>query len=84
MAVTSIWAIKRRLLEVVNYVKNPDKTTGDALTDVISYAVDSEKTVETDDENTENIVSFVTGINCYSETAIDEMITIKRHFGKTV
>ena len=83
MAVTSIWAIKRSLLEVVNYVKNPDKTTGDALTDVISYAVNSEKTAETDDENTENIISFVTGINCYSTTAIDEMIAVKKHFGKT-
>ena len=83
MAVTSIWAIKRSLLEVVNYVKNPDKTTGDALTDVIGYAVDSEKTVETDDENTENIISYVTGINCYAATAIDEMIAVKNHFGKT-
>ena len=83
MAVTSIWAIKRSLSEVINYVKNPDKTTGDALTDVIGYAINSEKTVEMDDENTENIISFVTGINCYSETAIDEMIAVKRHFGKT-
>ena len=83
MAVTSIWAIKRSLSEVVNYVKNPDKTTGDALTDVIGYAVDSEKTVETDDENTENIISYVTGINCYAATGIDEMVAVKRHFGKT-
>ncbi len=83
MAVTSIWAIKRSLSEVVNYVKNPDKTTGDALTDVIDYAVNFEKTVETDDENKENIISYVTGINCYVATAIDEMIAVKNHFGKT-
>lgn len=83
MAVTSIWAIKRSLSEVISYVNNPDKTTGDALTDVISYAVYSEKTVETDDESAENVTSFVTGINCYSATAIDEMIAVKRHFGKT-
>lgn len=83
MAVTSIWAIKRSLSEVVNYVKNPDKTTGDALTDVIGYAINSEKTVETDDESAENVIRYVTGINCYSETAIDEMIAVKRHFGKT-
>lgn len=82
MAVTSIWAIKRSLSEVVNYVKNPDKTTGDALTDVIGYAVDSEKTVGIDDETIENVISYVTGINCYSETAIDEMIAVKKHFGK--
>ena len=43
MAVTSIWAIKRSLSEVISYVKNPNKTTGDALTDVIDYAVNSEK-----------------------------------------
>ena len=83
MAVTSIWAIKRSLSEVISYVKNPNKTTGDALTDVISYAVDSEKTAETDDESAENVISYVTGINCYSETAIDEMVAVKRHFGKT-
>lgn len=83
MAVTSIWAIKRSLSEVVNYVKNPYKTTGDALTDVIGYAVNSEKTVKTDDESAENVISYVTGINCYSETSIDEMIAVKKHFGKT-
>ena len=75
MAVTSIWAIKRSLSEVINYVKNPDKTTSEnALSDVISYAVNSEKTIKTDDESAENVISYVTGINCYSETSIDEMV----------
>lgn len=87
MAVTSIWHIKRSLSEVVDYALNPDKTkresSEDILSDVINYAVNSDKTEETDDENTELIESYVTGINCFSKTAIEEMMVVKRHFNKT-
>lgn len=83
MAVTSIWAIKRSLSEVINYVENPDKTGGDnALSDVISYAVNSEKTAASGGENEELPESYVTGINCLSSNAINEMIRVKNQFGK--
>ena len=64
MAVTSIWRVKGWLGKVVIYVENPEKTTNpeyyqsDAITDhqcqgledVISYAVNSNKTHRVTDE----------------------------------
>ena len=65
MATTSIWRVKGWLGKVVIYVENPDKTAnpqfytqedltgqdGQNLSDVIRYAVNSEKTQQTDNEN---------------------------------
>ena len=61
MATTSIWRVKGWLGKVVTYVENPDKTETPAsyekqemterqaqgLSDVIDYAVNSEKTQTT-------------------------------------
>lgn len=96
MATTSIWSIKGWLGKVVVYVENPDKTDNpkffekqdmtdretQGLSDVISYAVDTEKTQPTDDENAAVMQSFVSGINCYPATAREEMIAVKKRFGK--
>ena len=67
MATTSIWRVKGWLGKVVIYVENPDKTDNPAfvekpdmtdrqaqgLSDVIDYAVNSEKTQAADDEAAE-------------------------------
>lgn len=96
MAVTSIWRVNGWLGKVVIYVENPDKTSNPAfyekselteeqtqgLSDVIDYAVDIEKTGKIDDENTEIFSSFVSGVNCHPSTARDEMLAVKRRFGK--
>ena len=93
MAVTSIWRINGWLGNVVIYVENPEKTDNpkfyetsekgaQGLSDVINYAVNSEKTQKVDDENTEIHISFVSGINCHPSTARDEMLAVKRRFGK--
>lgn len=90
MAVTSIWRIKDRLDQVVRYVENPEKTEnpeygaepGQGLNDVISYAVNTAKTVRVDDEKAPVLRSFVSGINCSPATAREEMIAVKRKFGK--
>lgn len=96
MAVTSIWRVNGWLGKVVIYVENPDKTNNPAfyekselteeqtqgLSDVIDYAVDIEKTGKIDDENTEIFSSFVSGVNCHPSTARDEMLAVKRRFGK--
>ena len=64
MATTSIWRVKGWLGKVVIYVENPDKTTnpkfyteedmterdGRELSDVIRYAVNSEKTQQAIEE----------------------------------
>lgn len=39
LAITKIWAVKDDLNRVLNYIKNPDKTTelGDGLKEVLAY-----------------------------------------------
>lgn len=96
MATTSIWRVKGWLGKVVIYVENPEKTTnpksyakedmteqdGQGLSDVIRYAVNSEKTQQTDNEDCAVIHRFVSGINCSPAAARDEMLAVKKRFGK--
>ncbi len=94
MAVTSLWRVNGWLGKVVVYVENPEKTTNpvyyekadmtvrecQGLEDVISYAVNSDKTQQ---DNGEEIVErFVSGINCHPVTARMEMMAVKKRFGK--
>lgn len=95
MATTSIWRVKGWLGKVVIYVENPDKTDNPAfyekqymsdrqaqgLSDVIDYAVNSEKT-QTADEAADVVQQFVSGVNCHPGTAREEMLAVKRQFGK--
>ena len=86
MAVTSIWAVSERVDHVITYVENPEKTierpeiSPDAIAartavgDVISYAENSDKTER---------MMYVTGINCCPETALEDFMNTKRHWGKT-
>ena len=96
MATTSIWRVKGWLGKVVIYAENPDKTTnpkfytdrelteqdGQQLTDVIRYAVNSEKTQEMSSEDGAPLHRFMSGINCSPATARDEMLAVKKRFGK--
>ena len=95
MATTSIWAVKGWLGQVVIYAENPEKTANPAcyekqgmtvaqaqgLSDVIDYAAQIRKTGLAD-EYAEIMRHFVTGINCQPETARDEMMATKKHYGK--
>jgi hypothetical protein len=96
MASTSIWSVKGWLGKVVIYVENPDKTENpefykkqditdrdaQGLSDVINYATETEKTQKHDDENTEILKNFVSGVNCTPATARDEMMAVKKRYGK--
>lgn len=98
MATTSIWRVKGWLGKLVVYVENPNKTENPAfyekqemtdretqgLADVIDYAVQQKKTekIETDDEGAGIMQRFVSGVNCTPATARDEMIAVKKRFGK--
>lgn len=96
MATTSIWRVKGWLGKVVIYVENSDKTAnpkfytqedmteqdGQNLSDVIRYAVNSEKTQQTHNEDCTVVHRFVSGINCSPSTARDEMLAVKKRFGK--
>ena len=82
---------------VVLYIENPDKTDNpkfyrqeeltdvqtQSLSDVIDYAVRAEKTTVTpDDESAMVVRQFISGINCLPSTARDEMLAVKKRFGK--
>lgn len=77
MATTKIWAIKDSLSRVVNYAKNPEKTIFSDLKQVLKYAENEEKTI---DENEKTM--YVTGVNCKTETAYEEMISVQKRFDK--
>lgn len=98
MATTSIWRVKGWLGKVVIYVENPEKTDNptfyekngmsdrqaQGLSDVIEYAVNQEKTegITADHEGEEVLRQFVSGVNCHPGTAREEMLAVKRRFGK--
>lgn len=95
MAVTSIWRVNGWLGKVVVYVENPDKTTNpefyenkdmterecQGLDDVIAYAVSCHKTQQVDEE-LGTLERYVSGINCHPGTAREEMMAVKKRFGK--
>lgn len=98
MATTSLWRVHGWLGKLVLYVENPEKTENPAfyepagmdekalqgLSDVIAYAVRQEKTQKsgTDDEGVPVLQQFVSGVNCSPATAREEMLAVKRRFGK--
>ncbi len=79
MATTAIWKVKGSLGRVVDYAANPDKTTEfttddlQGLRDVMDYATQNYKTEEQ---------RYVSGVNCIPEIARDQMMLVKRQFGK--
>ena len=78
MATTAIWKVKGNLGQVVNYAANPDKTTLtvedlQGLRDVMDYATQDYKTEEQ---------RYVSGVNCAPEIAREQMMMVKRQFGK--
>ena len=105
MAVTSIWSIKGWIGKVIKYAENPDKTkenkegqisenrsqSTQGLEDVITYAVNAEKTrrgqsesmeMELVGESEELMEQYISGVNCSPTTAREEMIAVKKRFGK--
>lgn len=69
MATTSIWAVRKRLDHIIDYVSNTDKTT--QLMSVIDYATNHEKTMEH---------QYVTCINCMQDTPYISMKKTKENF----
>lgn len=78
MATTSLWHIKGRLKDLIDYVENPEKTVSkdkdlQDFYNVFSYVSRPEAT-----ENGE----YVSAINCLKETALRQMILTKKQYGK--
>lgn len=97
MATTSIWAVKGWLGKVVLYIENPEKTENPQfyrqknmtdvqvqnLSDAIDYAARPDKTTAAlDSESVPVLRQLVSGINCLPTTARDEMLAVKKRFGK--
>ena len=83
IAVTAIWPIKGRIDKVINYARNPEKTTEDGyqelaslhvIGDVVDYAADDIKTERR---------AYVTGVNCDESHAVEQFICTKKMWGKT-
>lgn len=85
MATTSIWRVKGYMGKVLMYAQNPEKTVSpaviqtpentntDALEDVIAYAGREDATNER---------QLVWGVNCSPDTAREDMLRVKRAYGK--
>ena len=75
MATTSLWAVRGNIRDVVAYVKDPNKTANPDydLQNVLSYAVDNDKTEKQ---------YFVTGLNCSPHFAFERMSATKERYGK--
>lgn len=83
MAVTSIWPIKGRVDKVINYARNPEKTTEQqhgemsalhTIDGVVEYAADDMKTEER---------AYVSCLNCRGDTAAEQFLETKRIWDKS-
>lgn len=82
MAVTSIWPIKGRVDHVLDYARNPEKTTQSSyeaqaslhtIDGVVEYAADEMKTEQR---------SYVSCLNCREDMAVAQFMETKRLWGK--
>ena len=78
MAVTSLWHVKGSIKDVIDYIKNPEKTVPNQdlqdFFDVFSYVKNPLKT---------NEGGCVSAVNCLKETALQQMILTKKQYQKT-
>ena len=82
MAVTSIWPIKGRVDRVINYARNPEKTTEGSYEEQASlHAIDNVVEYAADDMKTERR-SYVSCLNCREDTAAAQFMETQRLWGK--
>ncbi len=78
MATTGFWPVKNRLKEVIDYARNPDKTTDKKFLDEDLY--NALRYVENDDKTDKRM--YVCGINCPTKRAYEYMLATKQRYGK--
>jgi hypothetical protein len=76
MATTKIWPVRDSLKRLVDYAGNPEKTEYTDLRQALHYAGNEKKTVS------QERMCFVTGVNCDGAHAYEQMVAVKRRFGK--
>lgn len=77
MAVTKFWPVRKTLYNAIRYAVDPEKTAAKEMPDdlkaVLSYAADDGKTEQ---------CMYVSGINCMPDLVYEQMINVKRQYGK--
>jgi hypothetical protein len=77
VATTGFWPVKGSLKDVIEYARNPDKTTAKKfLDDDLFKAL---RYVENDDKTDKQM--FVSGINCNTKQAYERMMATKKRYG---
>ncbi|MBR2806773.1 MAG: relaxase/mobilization nuclease domain-containing protein [Oscillospiraceae bacterium] len=80
MAVTSIWPIKGRIDQVINYARNPEKTTETYHNkQAILHSIDGVVHYAANDMKTEKRC-YVTGINCREDLAAKQFVETKDYW----
>lgn len=83
MAVTSIWPITGNLKDVIDYARNPEKTSEQNYGELSAlHAIDSVVEYAANEMKTERR-SFVSCLNCREDIAVKQFIETKRLWGKT-
>ena len=83
MAVTSIWPINGRVDKVINYARNPEKTTEQVHGELAAmHSIDGVMEYVSDDMKTEHR-SYVSCLNCRESDAAAQFVETKRLWGKT-
>lgn len=88
MAVTSLWRVKGYIGKVVMYAMNPEKTTESVSFQTSAEKVSAENTLGgivsyVERDKATNQKSLVYGICCHKDTAVQDMMAVKRKFEKT-
>ena len=82
MAVTSMWPIKGRVDKVINYARNPEKTSEESHQDMAKlHTVNGVVEYAADDMKTERR-AYVTCLNCKEESAAQQFMETKRLWSK--
>ena len=82
MAVTSIWPIRGNLKGVIDYARNPEKTSEQKYGELSAFhAVDSVVEYAANEMKTERR-SFVSCLNCREDIAVKQFMETKRLWGK--
>lgn len=88
MAVTSLWRVKGYIGKVVMYAINPEKTSEPVSYQTGAEKVSAESTLDgivsyVERDEATNLKSLVYGIRCHKDTAVQDMMAVKRKFEKT-
>ena len=81
MATTSLWKVEARLDKVITYTTNVEKTKNENYDSDLYRSLHNTIEYTKADFKTEQQF-FVTGVNCTAQTALQDMILTKKHFGK--